>query len=89
MDLPIQIKFEDTLTSLVDQKYEDKIRILDIDGVYLVSLWRLEKETKKFNGYQECAFDSLWEAKGYLLEQLDVEIDVDPREYCKWSDYEY
>lgn len=87
MELPIIPKFDEKLTSLQDQKLVDRIRILDIDGTYLVSVWIMERETKAFTHFQEIAFDSLWEAEDYLRDELGVDLPGDEQEK-EWIDYD-
>lgn len=90
MELPIVSKYDEKFVSLHNQNWDDQIRILDIDGTYLISIWYLEKETKKFLNYQEIAFDSLWEAEEYLIYDLGIEIpEKEPEEeYIIYDDPE-
>ncbi len=77
VELPILIAYEESLMNLNDQNLTEKIRILDIDGTYLVSLWNLEKATNIFKSYKEIAFSSLWEAEEYLRDELGIDFPSD------------
>ena len=74
MELPIIPKYDEKLMNLQDQKLVDRIRILDIDGTYLVTVWIMERETKVFTHFIEIAFSSLMEAEDYLRYDLGVDL---------------
>jgi hypothetical protein len=87
MELPILVKYDSTLLSLSNQNLEEKIRILDIDGVYLVSIIIFEKYTKALTKIFEIAFDSLYEAQEYLRDDHFIDIG-DEKDTKEWRHYD-
>jgi hypothetical protein len=87
MELPILIKFDSTFMSLSNQNHEERIRILDIDGVYLVSLIVYEKYTNVMTKIFEIAFDSLYEAQEYLRDDHCIELDEE-KDTKEWRHYD-
>lgn len=90
MELPIVPKYEGTYISLHDQNVEEKVRILDIDDTFLVSVINRDIVSKKFLNVVEIAFTSLREAEDYLRDDLSIDIPLDPEEkQCKWRNHDY
>jgi len=88
MELPILVKFNESFTSLANQNHMENIRILDIDGAYLISITVTERYTKELLKQAEIAFDSLHAAQDYLKYQMDIDLD-DEKETQEWRDYDF
>jgi hypothetical protein len=88
VELPIVPKFEENFLRANDKNIEEKIRILDIDGVYMVSRITIERSTRSFVQRSEVAFDSLKEAKSYLNDQFGLSFSEDEVQE-DWRDYDY
>lgn len=88
MELPIVPTYDEKLMSLRDQNLMERIRILDIDGTYLVSVWVIEKTTNIFKTFSELAFSTLWEAEEYLRDALSIDLPGDEEKEKDWCDYD-
>lgn len=88
MELAIIPRYEETVLNLTNPSYVDKFRILEIDGVFLTTVWVLEKGTNKLMEYLELAFASLIEAKNYLINEHDLVIDDREKEHDDWREYD-
>ena len=88
MELPIISKYDETYLNCKNQNHEDRVRLLDIDGAYLVTTMVLEKMTKKFLRFEEIAFASLMEAEEYLESDLGIDLPWKEKEREEWVDYD-
>lgn len=78
MELPIITKHSDWYINADNIRWSELVRLLDIDGNYLVSLMRFERSTGKFINIEDKAFGSPQEAIDYLQ---TIGVDVPGKEY--------
>ncbi len=76
MELPVTISFEEDYLCLNDPLRAETIRILDVDGYFLISVVKYEVNSKKMIGITEKAFDSLFACLEYLKDDLHIEHDM-------------
>ena len=88
MELPIVATFDETLASLDDQNLIERVRILDIDGAYVISVWVLEKTTRILKNFSEVAFSTLPEAIDYVHDELDIDMTEEETNEKEWVDYD-
>lgn len=99
MELPIAQIFCDYYNQRNNKINADLVRILDIDGVYLVQVLTVHALTKEYISTEEFAFDSLQQAINYMHSDLGIErlkkyshdihnCDEDEGGFCD-TDYEH
>jgi hypothetical protein len=86
VELPIVTMYKETVLSWNDPNLKELIRLLDIDGTFLISGVIQEKTTGKFIDNFEISFSTLWEAQDYLRDYIDIEEPENERE---WKDYDH
>lgn len=90
MEIPIVPIFEDCLMSLKDQNLCEKIRLLEMDGSYLISVLSFENITNRFVNQVEIAFSSLQEALNFLKDDLCIELsDQENPQDENWISYDH
>lgn len=95
MELPVTVSFEEDLPSLQDRDFLERVRILDIDGTYLVSIFHIQKESGKLLKNIEVAFDALYEAEEFLYDELQIDFpSIDPEkkecyDECNYSSFNH
>lgn len=87
MDIPIVTKYDNLIMSTKNQNIQEHVRILDIDGIFLISIMIREKESRAFIEALEIAFDTLNEAKQFLEDEMGLEFE-DEKIKQKWRDYD-
>lgn len=90
MELPIVSKFDSVYWCSLNNLHAERIRILDIDGTYVVSIIVTHRLTKELIKVEEMAFSALYEAEEYIKD-LGIVFEDDPeQEYdtSDWRDYD-
>lgn len=85
MELPIIVKFDETYNSEKNTHLE-RIRIIDVDGISMVSVLTTHKSTKEVIEINELAFTTVGEAHDYM--RMDLKIEPPEDDEYEWSDYE-
>ena len=72
MEILISWKYDHKFDHRRNISFEERIRLLHMGDVWMISVLSIEKMTRRFINLEEWAFDSLESAQKYLDEEIEV-----------------
>ena len=89
MELSIHTRYQDTMISLKNQSITEKIRLIDIEGTYLIQIFEMETISNRQISVYEQAFDSIGDVEEFFEDQLGIELPNEEKPQRYWRDHGY